>query len=78
HVAIGGHAEELTEAVNAAYRPGWDLGTAVRESVKALSIAEGREIEPGSLEAGVLDRTRPRRRKFRRLEESEVAALLST
>ncbi|MGZ8604818.1 MAG: proteasome subunit alpha [Actinomycetota bacterium] len=78
HVAIGGHAEELTEAVNAAYRPGWDLGTAVRESVKALSIAEGREIEPGSLEAGVLDRTRRRRRKFRRLEESEVAALLST
>ncbi|MGZ8585908.1 MAG: proteasome subunit alpha [Actinomycetota bacterium] len=78
HVAIGGHAEELTEAVNAAYRPGWDLGAAVRESVKALSIAEGREIEPGSLEAGVLDRTRPRRRKFRRLEESEVAALLST
>jgi proteasome alpha subunit len=78
HVAIGGHAEELTEAVNAAYRPGWDLGTAVRESVKALSIAEGREIEPGSLEAGVLDRTRPRRRKFRRLEESEVAALLGT
>jgi proteasome alpha subunit len=78
HVAIGGHAEELTEAVNAAYRPGWDLGTAVRESVKALSIAEGREIEPGSIEAGVLDRTRPRRRKFRRLEESEVAALLST
>jgi proteasome alpha subunit len=41
-VAIGGHAEELTNAVNSAYQPGWDLPTAVREAVKALSTAEGR------------------------------------
>jgi len=77
HVAIGGHAEELTDAVNAAYQPGWDLSTAVRESAKALSTAEGREIEADALEAGVLDRARAARRKFRRLSEDEVAGMLS-
>jgi proteasome alpha subunit len=76
-VAIGGHAEELTNAVRQAYGPGWDLPTAVRESVKALSTAEGRQVEPGSIEAGVLDRTRTARRKFRRLAEDEVAGILA-
>jgi proteasome alpha subunit len=76
-VAIGGHAEELTNAVNSAYQPGWDLPTAVREAVKALSTAEGRQVEAGSVEAGVLDRTRGQRRKFRRLEEDEVAGILA-
>jgi proteasome alpha subunit len=76
HVAIGGHADELTEAIQAAYQPGWDLATAAREAVKALSAAEGRQVEPGSIEAGVLDRTRTQRRKFRRLADDELAALL--
>jgi len=49
----------------------------VKEAVKALSSAEGREIEPASIEAGVLDRTRPQRRKFRRLSDVEVARILS-
>jgi proteasome alpha subunit len=75
-VAIGGHAEDLTNAVKAAYQPGWDLTTAVREAVKALSTAEGREVEAGSIETGVLDRTRAARRKFRRLSEDEVAGIL--
>jgi len=76
-VAIGGHADELTNAVQEAYRPGWDLTTAVRESVQALSTAEGRQVEPGSIEAGVLDRTRGTRRRFRRLAEDEVAGILA-
>jgi proteasome alpha subunit len=78
HVAIGGHAEELTNAVKAAFRPGWDLATAVRESVSALSTAEGRQVEAGQVEAGVLDRTRPARRKFRRLADEEVAQILGS
>jgi hypothetical protein len=49
----------------------------VREAVKALSTAEGRQVEAGSVEAGVLDRTRGQRRKFRRLEEDEVAGILA-
>jgi proteasome alpha subunit len=77
HVAIGGHAEDLTNAIQAAYAPGWDLATAVREAVKALSTAESREVEAGSIEAGVLDRTRSARRKFRRLSEDEVAGILA-
>jgi proteasome alpha subunit len=76
-VAIGGHAEELTSAIQEAYRPGWDLSTAVREGVKALSAAEGRQFESGSVEAGVLDRTRSHRRKFLRLEDGEISQILS-
>jgi proteasome alpha subunit len=77
HVAIGGHAEALTTAVNDAYHGGWDLPTAVREAVKALGSAESREIRPDSVEAGVLDRTRGPRRRFRRLGEAEVASILA-
>ncbi|HEU4864718.1 MAG TPA: proteasome subunit alpha [Actinomycetota bacterium] len=76
YVAIGGHTEELTNAVKAAFQPEWDLATAVRESVKALSTAEGRQVEAGQIEAGVLDRTRPARRKFRRLGDDEVTEIL--
>jgi proteasome alpha subunit len=76
-VAIGGHAEELTEAIGTAYQAGWDLATAVREAVKALSTAEGRSIEPAAVEAGVLERSRQQRRKFRRLDEEEIAQVLA-
>jgi proteasome alpha subunit len=75
-VAIGGHAETLDAAVSEAYREDWDLGTAVREAVKALSAAESREIEASSIEAGVLERPQPRRRKFRRLAEDQIAGFL--
>jgi len=77
YVAIGGHAEELTTAIGSAYAEGWDLGTAVREAVKALSSAEGREIEASSVEAGVIDRTRTQRRKFRRLADEEIEQTLA-
>lgn len=76
-VAIGGHAEDLSAALEGAYRPDFDLAAAVRESVKALSSAEGREVGAASIEAGVLDRTRTQRRKFRRLGDEEIAQILS-
>ncbi len=78
HVGIGGHAEELSTVLSSAYQPDWDLASAVREAVKAISSAEGRAIEAQSVEAGVLDRTRPQRRKFRRLDDAEVARILSS
>ncbi len=78
HVSIGGHETELSNAVRAAFQPGWDLATAVREAVKALSTAEGRQLAAEQVEAGVLDRTRPQRRKFRRLSEEEVAGILAS
>jgi proteasome alpha subunit len=76
-VAIGGHADELTTAVRNAYQQGWDLATGVREAVNALRSAENRQIEAESIEVGVLDRTSRSRRTFRRLEEEEIAGILS-
>ena len=76
-IAIGGHADDLTEALKQAYAEGWDLATAVRGAVKALGAPEQREIPPGNIEAGVLDRTRSQRRKFRRLTDDELSGILA-
>jgi proteasome alpha subunit len=76
-VAIGGHAEELTEALQQRYDASWDLATAVKSAVEILGGPDSRTLEAEALEAGVLDRTRTQRRKFRRLEESEVAGFLA-
>jgi proteasome alpha subunit len=76
-VAIGGRAEELTEALRQRYAEGWDLATAVRSAVEVLGAPESRTIEASQVEAGALDRTRPQRRKFRRLEDGEIAGLLA-
>jgi proteasome alpha subunit len=76
YVAIGGHAEDLNEVLKQRYDASWDLATAVRTSVEVLGTPENRTVEAGSIEAGVLDRTRTARRKFRRLRRDEVAAHL--
>jgi proteasome alpha subunit len=77
-VAIGGHAERLTESLRAAYAEGWDLATAVRRAVDAVSAAEERRLAADAIEAGVLDRTRPQRRKFLRLTDAQVSEILSS
>ena len=76
-IAIGGHADDLTEALKQAYQEGWDLPTAVQATVKALVAPEEREIPAGDIEAGVLERTRTQRRKFRRLDDTEVTQILA-
>ena len=76
-VAIGGHAEELTESLKGRYAAAWDLATAVKTAVEVLGSPESRTIEADQLEAGVLDRTRPQRRKFRRLADDELAQILA-
>jgi proteasome alpha subunit len=76
-VAIGGHAEELTQALKDRYATGWDLGTAVRTAVEVLGSPESRTIQADQVEAGVLDRTRTQRRKFRRLEDPEISSHLA-
>src|SRR4029450_7734195 len=66
-VAMGGHAEELTDALRDRAQAGWGLAPAVRTSVQALGTTpEAREIPADQVEAAVLDRTRSQRRKFRR------------
>jgi len=78
YVAIGGHAEDLTEALKERYQEGWDLASAARAAAAALGAPDGREIDADNVEAGVLDRTRSQRRKFHRLGDDEVARILSS
>jgi proteasome alpha subunit len=76
-VAVGGHADDLTEALKQRYDASWDLATAVRNAVEVLGLPDTRTIDPDTIEAGVLDRTRTQRRKFRRLDETEIAGFLA-
>ena len=75
-VAVGGNADRLSEALGSGYDASSELDTAVRKGIQALSSVEDRPIQADAVEAGVLDRTRPSRRKFRRLTEDEVASIL--
>ena len=72
---LGGQAEAITDALKADYAEGLDVGGAIRLSTKALGSPDSRQIEADQLEVAVLDRNRPRR-KFRRIDDEEVAALL--
>ena len=76
-VAIGGHAEDLTESLKDRYGAGWDLATAVKTAVEVLGAPDSRTIEHDHIEAGVLERSQPRRRKFRRLTDAEVTGYLA-
>ena len=76
-VAIGGHADDLTESLKERYGPGWDLPTAVKNAVQVLGSPDSRTIEHDHIEAGVLERSQTRRRKFRRLTDSEIAGFLA-
>jgi len=76
-VAIGGHAEDLMDVLKDRYEAGWDLAMAIKTAVEVLGSPEGRTIAPEAIEAGVLDRTRMQRRKFRRLSDDEVSDILS-
>jgi proteasome alpha subunit len=78
YVAMGGHAEELGDVLRDRYQPGWDLESAVRTAVQALATTpETREVPAEQIEAGVLDRTRTQRRKFRRLTKEQLADILA-
>jgi proteasome alpha subunit len=76
-VAIGGHSEDLMTTLKDKYQVGLDLPTAVRVAVEVLGTTpETRTIAPETVEAGLLDRTRTQRRKFRRLDDTEIAQIL--
>jgi proteasome alpha subunit len=77
YVAIGGHAEDLMEALKGEYASGWDLPSAVRAAVRILGAPDARELASDTIEAGILDRGRGQRRKFRRLEDDEIAGILA-
>ena len=71
---LGGDAERISEALDAAYSSGLDLAGAVRLGAQVLA-EEGATLSAGSLEVAVLERGRPRR-AFRRIRGTELDDLL--
>jgi proteasome alpha subunit len=76
YVAIGGRSDELMLQLKEQYQGELAVHEAVKAGAAALSTVEERPVEAGNVEAAVLDRTRERR-KFRRLSDGEVAAILA-
>jgi proteasome alpha subunit len=76
YVAIGGEAGALNDALGERWRPGLDLGGAVRCAVSSLSAVTDRELPAEDLEVSGLDRTRTRRTFFR-LGTDQVDHLLA-
>ncbi len=71
--AMGGGEERLTSLLEERYEPGVDLAAALRTAASVIEEADERSIDPSDWEAGVLDRTRPRR-KFHRLTGDDIAS----
>ena len=76
YVAMGGRSEELTAKLEATFETGLELDRAARVAIEALSVVEEKTLQPDRLEVALLDRTRARR-KFRRLVEDEVTAMVA-
>jgi proteasome alpha subunit len=76
-VGMGGSSEELTDHLREGYQPDWDLASGVRAAAGALAGGGSRRIPAEDIEAAVLERGSQRRRKFRRLSDDEVAAILA-
>ncbi|MBX3286066.1 MAG: proteasome subunit alpha [Actinobacteria bacterium] len=72
---LGGDAEAVTERVQAGLGDAPDLRAALGVAAGALAGPD-RELLAGDLEVALLERTGPRR-CFRRLEDDEVAGLLT-
>jgi proteasome alpha subunit len=78
---MGGATESASASLKAADPSSRSLEEALRLAVEALAAEPGetpsRSIDPDQVEAAVLDRTRPLKRKFRRLAAPAVAAALA-
>ena len=75
---MGGSAEQVTTFLKDRYQPGATLGDVVRLAVEALGQSEkdARVIPAGNLEVAVLDRSRSRPRKFKRMSAAELREIL--
>jgi proteasome alpha subunit len=71
---LGGEAEAITDRMQVAFQPGWDLATALRSTSTALGGPD-RTLAIADLEVAVLARSNGRR-AFRRVEDNETARLL--
>ncbi len=80
YVCMGGQSDAIAEALAAAYHDGMTLAEAAQTAVRLLGehgASEARALEPAQLEVAVLDRTREAPRKFRRITNARLAALLA-
>ncbi|MBW8750869.1 MAG: proteasome subunit alpha [Propionibacteriales bacterium] len=79
YAAMGGDAESVATYLKEHYRAGLSLNEAIQLAVKALGHSEGgdRTIPVDELEVAWLDRTRPRQRKFRRLDGDSLSGILA-
>jgi proteasome alpha subunit len=75
---MGGSAEQVGAFLKERYAADAPLDDAIRLAVEALGQGEtsARVIPATSLEVAVLDRTRPQKRKFRRLSAEELTGIL--
>jgi proteasome alpha subunit len=75
---MGGAAESVTAYLQERYTAGLDRDAAIELAVAALGHSDtgDRTISAHDLEVAVLDRTRTRKRKFRRIPEADLVALL--
>ena len=77
-VVMGGAAEQLSDRVRAEWQPGMSLPEVLALAVRVLAGTgeNARTIQTTSLEAAILDRSRPRR-TFRRLTAHRLTQLLA-
>jgi proteasome alpha subunit len=79
YAVMGGSAEQVSDYIGEHYGDGITLSGALRLAVDALGHdgGEARHLEPDQIEVAVLDRTRSRQRKFRRISKDSLATILA-
>jgi len=79
YVVMGGSAENIATFLADRFADGLDLTAAVRLAAEALGhdTDDARTLSSSQLEVAVLDRTRDRSRKFRRIGGTALATLLA-
>ncbi|NJQ14675.1 proteasome subunit alpha [Streptomyces bohaiensis] len=78
-VAVGGNADQISAYLDQRHEDGMTLGAALRLAVQALGRDGNggeRSLTGDQLEVAVLDRTRPQRRKFKRVLGRRLSELL--
>ncbi|NJP66057.1 proteasome subunit alpha [Streptomyces spiramenti] len=78
-VAVGGNADQISAYLDQRHQDGMTLGAALRLAVQALGRDGNggeRSLTGDQLEVAVLDRTRPQRRKFKRVLGRRLTELL--
>ncbi|MGK5629610.1 proteasome subunit alpha [Streptomyces sp. URMC 123] len=78
-VAVGGNADQISSFLDQRHRDGMTLAEAIKLAVEALARDNNggqRTLTADQLEVAVLDRTRPQKRKFKRVVGRQLGRLL--